>query len=234
MEQTPNDFDGISYYLVSPAEIERLDPRAAILLEPGQIQFFKNYPDSLDALIQKAQSLTEIPNLARWLESLKGVPVALELHTTSDTYDLNAVWLRFHIQDRDEEAGTHWWKPAINFLSYLNPGNHPVPDLLMKVYGLVGEINHNGYMAAGRLRHPDRIRNEYTFYETYTGDKAFYRTPDMKVFWEFHGGYYETDEERQEYGLYPFEEGLAAFLDLYFECLIEKKELWIERDGSVA
>jgi hypothetical protein len=234
LEQHPNEYNGISYYLVRPDDIDALDASASIFLEPGQIAFFKNYPDSLDALITQARELEALPNLAKWLESLRGIPLVMEVHTTSDTYDLSAVWLRFHIQDRDKEAGTHWWKPALNLLSFLNPQNYPLPNLLSQVYAITGEINHNGYMVAGRLRHPDRFGDEYTFYEAETGDKAFYETPEMNVFWEFHGGFYESEEERREYSLHHFEDGLTEFLNLYFACLLDKKELWVERDGSIA
>ncbi len=234
MEQSPNQFDGISTYLVDPAELSHLDSSVSYLLEPGQRAFFENYPASLDALIEKAADVAAVPNLARWLESLKGIPLALEIHATSDLYNLNAVWLRFHIQDRDREAGVHWWKPAINLLHFLNPNQVDVPDVLMQVYAITGEINHNGYMAAGRLRHPDRFGDEYTFYDVYSGDKAFYRASDLSVYWEFHGGYYEDQAERRKYGLYHFEDGMAAFLNTYFACLLDKKELCIEHDGSIS
>jgi hypothetical protein len=233
LQQHPNDFDGFSYFITRPEDIQHLDTRARILLEPGQIAFFKAYPQSLDLLIEKAHQIKQVPHFARWLESLKKVPLQMEIHTTSDVYDLSAVWLRFQVQSRDEEAGQHWWKPAINLLG-LQDSRAKVPELLTKIFNVTGEINHNGYMMAGRLRHPDRMGDEYTFYEAQTGDKAFYRFPDMAVFWEFHGGFYATEEERRQMGLYHFQEGISHFLDLYFECLLDKKEFWIERDGSIA
>lgn len=233
MQQHPNDFDGFSYFINQPEELQHLDTRARILLEPGQIAFFKTYPQSLELLIEKAHQVKQVPNFARWLKSLKNVPLELEIHTTSDVYDLSAVWLRFQVQSRDEEAGQHRWKPAINVLGFKGNSTE-VPNLLKKIYNITGEINHNGYMMAGRLRHPDRMGNEYTFYEAQTGDKAFYRFPDMTVFWEFHGGFYATEEERQQLGLHHFKKGISEFLNLYFECLLDKKELWIERDGSIA
>jgi hypothetical protein len=39
LEKRPNDFDGFSYFIKDPADIDWLDSRASILLEPGQIAF---------------------------------------------------------------------------------------------------------------------------------------------------------------------------------------------------
>lgn len=229
MEKRPNAFDGFSYTLSTPAEIEHLDPRAAILLEPGQVEFFKNYPKSLEKLVKQAAPLTQIPNLAKWLASLWNTPVVLELHTSSDIYDMSAVWLRFEIQDEDKEKGLPMWKPGINLLSYRNPRQIQVPDLLTQVLNITGEINHNGYGTAGRLHHPDRVGNEVFFYETLHHGKAFYRLPELSIFWEFHGGFYDSEEERREFGLYLFDQGLPSFFDHYFESLRLKQEYHLIR-----
>lgn len=233
MEKRPNNFDGFSYYIKDPADIDQLDSRASILLEPGQIAFLKNYPHSLKGLVKGAAPLTEVPNLAKWLASLWNKPLTLEVHTSSELYDMNYVWLRFDIQEEDEEEGLSNWKPAINLLSFRPTNQLRVPDLLMKVYQITGEINHNGYGVAGRLHHPDRVGDEVTFYETLYNNKAFYRLPNMRVYWEFHGGFYESEEERRKFGLYFFDDGLAAFLNLYFGELLNKRELHINREGEV-
>ena len=233
MEKHLNDFDGFSYYLSSPAEIEQLDNSAAILLEPGQIDFFRNYPKSLEQLIKKAAPIAEIPNLAKWLASLWNKPLTLEVHTTSDLYDLNAVWLRFKVREEDQEEGELAWKPAINLLDLRNSEGFPVPGLLRQVFAITGEINHNGYSIAGRLHHPNEIGQEVTFYETFYSDQAFYRLDNMAVYWEFHGGIYNSEEERREFGLYWFDEGLAYFLNQYFGTLLDEKELRIDRDGNI-
>ena len=209
-----------------------MDPRAAILLEPGQIAFLKNYPTSLKDLVQKAAPLADVPNLARWLASLWNTPLTLEVHTSSELYDMNFAWLRFNIQPEDEEQGLAAWQPAINLLGFRRPGRLRVPDLLRKVFSITGEINHNGYGAAGRLHHPDRVGTEVAFYETFKNDKAFYRLPHMRIYWEFHGGRYASEKERQAFGLYFFDDGLAAFLNLYFGELLEKRELRLNRDGE--
>jgi len=233
LEKRPNDFDGFSYFIKNPADINQLDSRASILLEPGQIAFLKDYPHSLKGLVKQAAPLTEVPNLAKWLASLWNTPLTLEVHTSSELYDMNYAWLRFDIQEEDEEEGLAAWKPAFNLLSYRPPNQLRVPDLLMKVFSITGEINHNGYGVAGRLHHPDRVGEEVTFYETLRNDKAFYRLPHMRIYWEFHGGYYETEEERREFGLYFFDDGLPEFLDLYFRNLLNNQELRINREGEV-
>jgi hypothetical protein len=232
LQKRPNDFDGFTTIIKNPADIQRLDPSAAILLEPGQIQFLKNYPQSLAGLVKKAAPLTEIPNLAKWLASLWNTSCRLEVHTSSELYDMSAVWLRFNVQEADKEEGLEAWKPAINLLSYRNPNHIKVPDLLMKVLDITGEINHNGYGVAGRLHHPDRVGDEVTFYENLKSDKAFYRLPDLSVFWEFHGSYYESEAERQEFGLYLFDEGLPYFLNEYFGSLLKKREYEITQEGA--
>jgi len=232
LQKRPNDFDGFTTTLKDPADIQRLDPSAAILLEPGQVQFLKNYPQSLAGLVKKAAPLTEVPNLAKWLASLWNTPCRLEVHTSSELYDMNAVWLRFNVQEADEEEGIEAWKPAINLLSYRNPDPIKVPDLLMQVLNITGEINHNGYGVSGRLHHPDRVGDEVAFYETLHNDKAFYRLPDLSVFWEFHGGYYESEAERREFGLYLFDEGLPYFLNKYFGSLLKKREYEITHEGA--
>lgn len=233
MEKRPNDFDGFSYYIKDTADIDQLDSRASILLEPGQIAFLKDYPNSLKSLVTQAAPLTEVPNLVKWLASLWNTPLTLEVHTSSELYDMNFAWLRFDVQEEDEEEGLPDWKPAINLLSYRSPSRLRVPDLLMKVFSITGEINHNGYGVAGRLHHPDRVGEEVTFYETLKNDKAFYRLPHMQIYWEFHGGFYESEEERREFGLYFFDDGLPEFLDLYFGNLLKNKELRINREGEV-
>jgi hypothetical protein len=154
------------------------------------------------------------------------------VHTSSELYDMSAVWLRFNVQEADKEEGLEAWKPAINLLSYRNPNHIKVPDLLMKVLDITGEINHNGYGVAGRLHHPDRVGDEVTFYENLKSDKAFYRLPDLSVFWEFHGSYYESEAERQEFGLYLFDEGLPYFLNEYFGSLLKKREYEITQEGA--
>ncbi len=233
LEKRPNHFDGFSYYITDPADIDQLDPRASILLEPGQIAFLENYPHSLKGLVKAAAPLTETPNLVKWLASLWNTPLTLEVHTSSELYDMNYVWLRFDVQAADEEQGRNAWRPAINLLSFRPTHQLKAPDLLLKVFSITGEINHNGYGAAGRLHHPDRVGDEVAFYETLKNDKAFYRLPHMRVYWEFHGGIYESEEARREFGLYFFDEGLPQFLDLYFGSLLQKKELRINREGEV-
>ena len=233
MLKRPNNFDGFSYYIKNPADIDQLDPRASILLEPGQIAFLENYPHSLKGLVKAAAPLAEVPNLAKWLASLWNTPLTLEVHTSSDLYDMNYAWLRFDIQEEEEEKNLAAWKPVINLLSYRPTNQLKVPDLLLKTFSITGEINHNGYGVAGRLHHPDRVGDEVTFYETLHNDKAFYRLPHMRVYWEFHGGFYESEEERREFGLYFFNEGLPQYLNLYFGSLLEKKELRINREGDV-
>lgn len=233
MEKRPNDFDGFSYYIKDPADIDQLDSRASILLEPGQIEFLKNYPSSLKGLVKGAAPLTEVPNLVKWLASLWNTPLTLEVHTSSELYNMNFAWLRFDVQEENEEEGLTAWKPAINLLSFRPSNQFRVPDLLMKVFGVTGEINHNGYGVAGRLHHPDRVGDEVTFYETLQNDKALYRLPHLRVYWEFHGGFYESEEERRKFGLYFFDDGLPQFLNLYFGSLLDKKELRINREGEV-
>jgi len=232
LEKRPNDFDGFTTLIRDPADIERLDPSAAILLEPGQIQFMRQYPKSLERLVKQAAPLTEVPNLAKWLASLWNKPFVLEVHTSSELYDMSAVWLRFNVQAAEEEADLPAWKPAINLLSYRNPGHIRVPELLRKVFEITGEINHNGYGIAGRLHHPDRVGEEVTFFETLYNDKAFYRLPDLSVFWEFHGGYYESEAERRQFGLYLFDEGLPYFLNQVFGALLAKHEYRITHEGE--
>lgn len=61
LQKHPNPFDGDSFTLTNPADIEHLDPRAAILLEPGQIAFFKDLPKSLEGLVKMLTPLTQIP-----------------------------------------------------------------------------------------------------------------------------------------------------------------------------
>jgi hypothetical protein len=232
VEKRPNDFDGISYFITDPADVEFLDARAAIFLQPGQINFLKNYPKSLESLVQEAAKIAEVSNLPKWLASLWHITPVLEIHTTSDLYNMNAVWLRFPIQEENEEEGIIEWKPAINLLGFNDRSQLPVPELLLKVWGITGEINHNGYGVAGRLHHPDRVSNEVAFYETLYSAKAFYRLPDMQIFWEFPGGVYESEEDRREFGLYLIDQGLSYFIDQYFSCLLEKKELRISREGE--
>lgn len=233
MEKRPNNFDGFTYRIKDPAEIENLDPSAAILLEPGQIAFIQNYPKSLAGLVERAAQLTQIPNLAKWLASLWNIPLVLELHTSSDIYNMNAVWLRFQVQKHDEEKSIPAWEPAINLLSFRHARQLRVPELLLEVLRITGEINHNGYGVAGRLHRPDRIGEEVTFYETMLNDKAFYRLPQLSVYWEFHTGFYESEEERRKLGLYYFDEGIKYFLNLYFGSLLDKRELRINREGEV-
>lgn len=232
-EKRPNNFDGFSYDIKKPADIDRLDSRASILLEPGQITFLENYPMSLKGLVKEAPTLTEVPNLAKWLTSLWNTPLTLEVHTSSELYDMNFAWLHFDIQQEDEAESLSAWKPAINLLSYRPPNQLRVPDLLLKVFSITGEINHNVYGVAGRLHHPDRVGDEVTFYETLQNDKAFYRLPHMRIYWEFHGSFYESEEERRKFGLYFFDEGLPQFLNLYFGSLLDKKELRINREGEI-
>ncbi len=233
LEKRPNDFDGFSYYIKDPADIERLDSRAAILLEPGQIAFLKNYPSSLKGLVKGAAPLTEVPNMAKWLASLWNTPLTLEVHTSSELYAMNYVWLRFDVQEADDAEGLPPWKPAINLLSFRPSNQTRVPDLLMKVFSITGELNHNGYGVAGRLHHPDRVGDEVTFYETLQNDKVFYHLPEMRTYWEFHSGSYESEEERHKFGLYFFDDGLPAFLDLYFGELRKNRELCLNREGEV-
>jgi len=233
LEKRANNFDGFSYYIKDPADISQLDSRASILLEPGQIAFLKNYPHSLKGLVQGAAPLAEVPNMAKWLASLWNKPLTLEVHTSSELYDMNYAWLRFDIQEEDEEEGLPAWQPAINLLSHRPSNQLKAPELLLKVFSITGEINHNGYGVAGRLHHPDRVGDEVTFYETLKNDKAFYRLPHMRVYWEFHGSFYESEEERRKFGLYFFDKGLPGFLNLYFGSLLQKQELRINREGEV-
>ena len=232
MEIRPNDYDGFSYFIKQPSDIDNLDSHASILLEPGQIGFFKNYPNSLEGLVKRAASLKAIPNLAKWLASLWNKPLTLEVHTTSDLYHLNAVWLRFDVQKADPDEGQPAWKPALNLLGLRNHQGFRVPDLLSQVLHITGEINHNGYGVAGRLHHPERVGDEVTFYETLYNDKALYELPDLTLYWEFHGGKYGSEEERKEFGLYRFDQGWDIFLNLYFGVLVAKKELRINRQGE--
>jgi hypothetical protein len=234
LNKRPNNFDGFSYHITNPADIEKLDPSAAILLEPGQIAFIQNYPKSLEKLIQKAAQLTQIPNFPKWLASLWNKPLSLELHTSSDIYDMSAVWLRFQVQEGDKAKDVVSWQPAINLLSYRNLHQIQLPERLSQVLNITGEINHNGYGVAGRLHHPDQVGDEVTFYETLYNDKAFYQLPQMDIFWEFHGGLYSSQEERREFGLYFFEQGLADFLNRYFGSLLENKEFRISREDISA
>jgi len=227
LQKRPNEFDGFTYTLTNPADIEKLDPNASILLEPGQINFIENYPTSLAALVKKAAKLTLIPNLPKWLASLWNKPLTLEVHTSSELYNMNYAWLRFHVQDENPEQNQHAWNPAINLLSIRPTNRLPVPELLLQVFNITGEINHHGYGVAGRLHHPDRVGDEVSFYETLKNDKAFYRLPEMTVFWEFHGASYTSDAEREAYGLHQFDQGLPDFLNRYFGSLLEKKELQI-------
>lgn len=233
MEQRPNIYGGFSYSVKNPKEIDQLGPRASILLEPIQIAFFENYHKNLESLVKRAAQLQSIPNLAKWLASLWYTRPTLEVHTTGDLYDLDAVWLRFIIQEEDPEKDENVWAPAINLLDFRNTRNLKVPDLLSDVFAITGEINHNGYGHAGRLHHPDPVDDEVKFYETFHNDKAFYRLPDLSIFWEFHGAYYESEEERREFGLYLFDQGLPYFLNLYFGSLLDKKELQIGQDGEL-
>lgn len=233
MEKRPNDYDGFSHFIKDPNDIERLDSRAAILLEPNQIAFLKDYHKNLARLVKQAAPLTEIPNLAKWLASLWHIAPVLEVHTSSDIYDMSAVWLRFPIQEEDTEEDRKEWKPAINLLGYRGSHHFRVPNLLTQVLNITGEINHNGYGLAGRLHHPDRVGDEITFYETLKNDNVFYRLPHLQVFWEIHGGFYESEEERREFGLHFFDDGLAYFLDLYFGSLLNKQELRIDLEGNV-
>ena len=233
MEQRPNNYGGFSYFIKDPKEIDQLSPRASIYLEPGQIDFLKNYHKNLKKMVKKAASLKSIPNLAKWLASLWYTRPVLEVHTTSDLYDLNAVWLRFIIQEADKENDVNAWAPGINLLNFRNTRNLDVPELLSTIFSITGEINHNGYGIAGRLHHPDPVGNEITFYETLNNDKAFYRLPYLSLFWEFHGAYYESEEERRQFGLYLFDEGFPYFLNLYFGSLLDKKGLRIDQDGEV-
>jgi hypothetical protein len=233
LEKRPNNFDGFSYAINDPADIDRLDSRTSILLEPGQIAFLENYPISLKRLVKEAAALTEVPNLAKWLASLWNTPLTLEVHTSSELYDMNYVWLRFDIQQEDEATGLSAWKPAINLLSYRPSNPRQAPELLLRVFSITGEINHNGYGMAGRLHHPDRVGDEVTFYETLKNDMVFYRLPHMRIYWEFHGSFYKSEEERRKFGLYFFDGGLPQFLNLYFGSLLDKKELRINREGEV-
>jgi hypothetical protein len=233
LEQRPNDYGGFSYFIKDPGDIERLGSRAAILLEPGQIDFLKNYHKKLEAMVKKAARLTSIPNLAKWLASLWYTRPVLEVHTSSNLYDMNAVWLRFNIQEADQETKIPEWKPGINLLNFRNMRNLAAPERLINVFDITGEINHNGYGIAGRLHHPDRVGDEIAFYETFYNDKACYRLPDQSVFWEFHSEFYDSEEDRQKFGLYYFDQGLPQFLNLYFESLLMKKELRIDKSGQV-
>ena len=233
MEQRPNDHGGFSYYIKDPKELDQISQRASILLEPIQIDFLKNYHKNLENLVKQAAQLKSIPNLAKWLASLWYIRPILEVHTTSELYDLDAVWLRFDIQEADPDNDVTAWQPAINLLNFRNTRNMVLPDLLSEVFAVTGEINHNGYGLAGRLHHPDPVEDEVTFYETLHNDKAFYRLPDLSIFWEFHGAYYESEEERRKFGLYFFDQGLRYFLNLYFGALLDKKELRIDQDGEV-
>jgi hypothetical protein len=233
LEIRPNDFAGFSYFIKNPADIERLDSRAAILLEPGQIAFLKNYPTSLNGLVEEAAKISEVPNLAKWLASLWNKALTLEVHTSSQLYKMNYVWLRFDLQDADEAKGVAAWKPGINLLSFRPLRHLRVPDLLMRVFNITGEINHNGYGAAGRLHHPDRVGDEVTFCETLQNDKAFYRLPHIDTYWEFHSGVYQSEEERRKFGLYFFDTGLPAFLNLYFGELRKNRELRLNHQGEV-
>jgi hypothetical protein len=233
LEQRPNDYGGFSYLIKDPKELDQLSQRAAILLEPIQIDFLKNYHKNLESLVKQAAQLKSIPNLAKWLASLWYTRPTLEVHTTSELYNLDAVWLRFDIQKADPENDVPKWAPGINLLNFRNTRNIVVPELLNAVFRITGEINHNGYALAGRLHHPDPIEDEVAFYETFYNDKAFYRLPDLSIFWEFHGAYYESEEERRKFGLYLFDQGLSSFLNLYFGALVDKKELRINRDSGV-
>jgi hypothetical protein len=233
VQQRPNQFDGFSYRLTKPSDLEQLDISAAYLLEPVQVSFFKDYPKSMTKLVKRAAKLKSVPNLAKWLASLWNTPPTLEIHTTSDLYDMNAVWLRFAVAAEDEGQATSAWAPAINLLDFRNIHNLQVPDLLAGVYKITGEINHNGYGTAGRLHYPDRVADEVSFYETLYNDKAFYRLPDMAIFWAFHGEFYESEEERRKFGLYRFDQGLDYFLNLYFGALLEQRELCIDRQGQL-
>lgn len=233
MEQRPNDFGGFSYFIKDPGEIDQLSPRASILLEPGQVNFLKNYHKNLENLVKKAARIKEIPNLAKWLASLWYKRPTLEVHTTSELYDLDAVWLRFNLQEADQENDVPSWAPAFNLLNFRNIGNLVIPELLREVFEITGEINHNGYGLSGRLHHPDPVGEEVTFYESLHNDKAFYRLPDLSIYWEFHGIFFESEEERRKFGLYFFEKGLPQFLNLYFGSLLNKKELRISQDGTI-
>jgi hypothetical protein len=70
LEQRPNDYGGFSYLIKDPKELDQLSQRAAILLEPIQIDFLKNYHKNLESLVKQAAHLKSIPNLAKWLASL--------------------------------------------------------------------------------------------------------------------------------------------------------------------
>ena len=229
MLQRPNDYGGFSYFIKDPTEVEKLDPRAAILLEPNQIAFLKQYHKNLENMVKRAAKLKSIPNLAKWLASLWYTRPVLEVHTSSELYNMDAVWLRFPIQDEDQQP----WEPGFNLLTAPNTRTLQMPEPLEAVYNITGEINHNGYGIAGRLHHPGRVGDEVAFYETRYNDRAFYRLPEQSVFYEFHGASYASEEERQKFGLYFFDQGLAYFLNLYFGSLLDEKELRINQAGEV-
>lgn len=234
LEIRPNNFDGFSYFIKQPADLNKLDSHAAVLLEPGQIDFLQHFPHSLEDLVMQAAVLKNIPNMAKWLASLWNVPLTLEVHTTSELYHLDAVWLRFDIQGQPKDDGQPAWQPAINLLGWRNQHSLRVPESLSAVYRITGEINHHGYGIAGRLHHPVLMGNEAAFFETRYNDRAFYQLPDFSLFWELHGSSYATEQERKEFGLLHLDQGLDHFLNLYFGALLQKKELRLNQQGPFA
>jgi len=207
---------GESYFLDDKKDLTQIPPEILEIASPRLLRIFQELPHRiLETAEQAKQKLPEIPKLYEWLKSLSSAPTRLEIH--SPAYVSQVAYLRFMVEEK--------WTPAITFANRPFTRDYFYPDMITRLFSLLGEINHNGFMHAGGLIYPDYnghlatsrrhfTQDIYTFYMTFTGDYLGYNDEE-KTFWYFH----ELDDLR------PYKP-LNHALNEYFETLLNNKELW--------
>ena len=129
--------NGNAWVIDDPSSLDELEEKAREILSEKQIEFFKNYPASLNQFIEQAKFI-EFKN---WLIKLK-TALNIELEIYEEGYLSAEVWFSFKFKD-DYEIRISC-EPVLEELNIDN-------EKLKNVVETIGKINTAGYSYAGGL-----------------------------------------------------------------------------------
>ena len=215
-----NDMDGETVRLENKEDLSHLDARFSEHLSAKQKEFFTNYPQSLEKIIDCLEVKAELTSLSHWLKSLLKVKPKLEICTSA--WSDPKVWIRFFLRNREEDGRI--WFPAIDLADLPDDDVKSCPTILTDVFGAIGKIKLYGLLEAGGLIFPehniywgfndlseeakaDREDDKYMVYQTSSGDTFCYNEAGS-TFWYDH----EVDIARPYSTMNDFLNDLFVFL----------------------